>query len=61
VPGTDNIFMAVGAGHAFKFASLLGRLLVELALDGSTIDDITPFRADRPILTEENPARSYMV
>jgi sarcosine oxidase len=61
VPGTDNVFTAVGAGHAFKFASLLGRLLVELALDGSTIEDITPFRADRPILTEENPARSYMV
>jgi sarcosine oxidase len=61
VPGTDNVFMAVGAGHAFKFASLLGRLLVELALDGSTVEDITPFRADRPILTEENPARSYMV
>jgi sarcosine oxidase len=61
VPGTDNVFMAVGAGHAFKFASLLGRLLVDLALDGSTSEDISPFRADRPILTEENPTRSYMV
>jgi sarcosine oxidase len=61
VPGTHNIFTAVGAGHAFKFASLLGKLLVDLALDGSTIEDIQPFRADRPILSEENPVRSYMV
>lgn len=61
VPGTENVFMAVGAGHAFKFASLLGKVLVDLALDGSTTEDITPFRADRPVLAEENPARSYMV
>jgi sarcosine oxidase len=61
VPGTENVFTAVGAGHAFKFASLLGKLLVDLALDGSTTEDIDPFRADRPILAEENPARSYMV
>jgi sarcosine oxidase len=61
VPGTENVFTAVGAGHAFKFASLLGRILVELALDGETSHDIGPFRADRPILTETKPARSYMV
>jgi sarcosine oxidase len=61
VPGTDNVFTAVGAGHAFKFASLLGKILVELALDAETDHDIGPFRADRPILTEVNPARSYMV
>jgi sarcosine oxidase len=61
VPGTDNVFTAVGAGHAFKFASLFGRILVDLALDGETVHDLTPFRADRPILAEEHPARSYMV
>jgi sarcosine oxidase len=61
VPGTDNVFAAVGAGHAFKFASLLGKILVELTLDGATSHDISPFAADRPILTETSPARSYMV
>jgi sarcosine oxidase len=61
VPGTDNVYTAVGAGHAFKFASLLGKILSELALDGATHHDIEPFRADRPILLEKSPARSYMV
>ena len=61
VPGHENIFTAVGAGHAFKFASLLGRILVDLALDNATDADIAPFAADRAILTEEAPARSYMV
>ena len=61
VPGTDNIFSVVGAGHAFKFASLLGRILVDLALDGSTTHDITALAADRPILREKEPERSYMV
>jgi sarcosine oxidase len=61
VPGHQNIFTAVGAGHAFKFASLLGRVLVDLALDGTTDVDVAPFRADRAILREQNPVRSYMV
>ncbi|MGH8947387.1 MAG: N-methyl-L-tryptophan oxidase [Acidimicrobiia bacterium] len=61
VPGTENIFTVVGAGHAFKFASLLGRILVDLALDGATTHDISAFAADRPILREKDPARSYMV
>jgi sarcosine oxidase len=61
VPGTDNIYTVVGAGHAFKFASLLGRILTDLALDGETDHDISAFAADRPILRETDPARSYMV
>jgi sarcosine oxidase len=61
VPGHHNIFTAIGAGHAFKFASLLGRTLVDLALDNSTDVDITPFAADRAILTEQAPIRSYML
>jgi sarcosine oxidase len=61
VPGTENIYTAVGAGHAFKFASLLGRILIDLALDGDTPHDISAFSADRPILGEKEPVRSYMV
>ena len=61
VPGTSNIFTVVGAGHAFKFASLLGRILVDLALDGDTSHDISALAADRPILQEKDPVRSYMV
>ncbi|MCI0678818.1 MAG: FAD-dependent oxidoreductase, partial [Actinobacteria bacterium] len=61
VPGTERVFFAVGAGHAFKFATLLGRSLVELALDGAAGVDLSPFRSDRAVLTEENPMRRYMV
>jgi sarcosine oxidase len=61
VPGTDNVYAAIGAGHAFKFASLLGRVLTDLALDGATRHDISALAADRPILRKRNPARTYMV
>ncbi len=61
VPGTENIYVAIGAGHAFKFASLLGRVLTDLALDSTTDQDISAFKADRPILTETAPTRAYMV
>lgn len=61
VPGTENIFCAIGAGHAFKFASLLGQILVDLAIDDATVHDISPFLADRAILKENNPTRNYLV
>lgn len=61
VPGTTNVYTAVGAGHAFKFASLIGKILVELATSGTTSHDIGAFGADRAILQESEPPRSYMV
>jgi sarcosine oxidase len=61
VPGTDRVFCAVGAGHAFKFASLLGKILVELSIDGATESDISAFAADRTILRETDPVRNYLV
>jgi sarcosine oxidase len=60
VPGCDEVFVAIGAGHAFKFASVIGRTLSELAVDGRTEVDLTPFRIDRPILRLKNPPRTYM-
>jgi sarcosine oxidase len=61
VPGHDNCFIAIGAGHAFKFASLIGKTLSELAIDGTTASYIEPFKFDRPILQMENPPRSFMI
>jgi sarcosine oxidase len=61
IPGHDNVYVAIGAGHAFKFASLIGKILSELALDGQTGSDIQPFKIDRPILTMKNPPKSFMV
>ena len=60
LPEQPNVALAIGAGHAYKFASLIGRILSELAIDGRTGYDIGPFHIDRPILLEENPALNFM-
>jgi len=51
VPNHPRITVAVDGGHAFKFATLIGRILSQLALEGVTEYPIVPFRADRPALT----------
>ncbi len=61
VPGRPEIAVAIGGGHGFKFASLVGRILSELAIDGRTARDLSPFRLARPIMQLENPPTNYMV
>jgi len=56
-----GVSIAIGAGHAYKFASVIGRVLSELAIDGRTPSDISGFGFSRPILKLENPPVSYMV
>jgi len=60
LPGHDNIAVAIGAGHAFKFASQIGRLLSELALTGASTIDLSSFALDRQILTMKDPPKNYM-
>jgi monomeric sarcosine oxidase len=52
VPGHERIALAVGAGHAAKFAGLIGRILAELSIDGATEYPVAPFALDRPALTD---------
>ncbi len=59
IPET-NCAIAIGAGHAFKFASLIGKILSELAIHGETNSDISPFQLTRPILKEKNPPKNFM-
>ncbi len=61
LPGHANVHVAVGAGHAFKFASVIGRILSDLAVDGTTACDIAPFAIDRAILQMQSPPKTYMV
>jgi sarcosine oxidase len=61
LPGQPHVLVALGAAHGFKFASLFGRILGELAIDGSTRSPIEPFKIDRRILTEEHPARRFLI
>lgn len=44
-----TVIVALGAGHAFKFTPTIGRVLAELALDGSTSEDISRFAVTQPL------------
>ena len=63
LPGEPGVVVALGAAHAFKFASVLGRIVAELSVGGSTPSaaDLARFKIDRPVLLEEDPATSWMV
>jgi sarcosine oxidase len=61
LPDNPNVLVAIGAGHAFKFASVIGKILAEIVVDGATDSDISAFRFDRPVLHEPDPVRSYMI
>ncbi len=52
LPGHPRITIGMGAGHAAKFASLIGVILADLAIDGHTSYPISAFRADRPALSD---------
>jgi sarcosine oxidase len=52
LPGLPSVIAAVTDGHGFKFASLIGRLLAEMALGRPTSADVSRFRADRPAMGE---------
>jgi len=51
VPGSQRVLVCAGAGHAGKFAGLLGRVLSELALDGESRFPVSAFSATRPALS----------
>jgi sarcosine oxidase len=61
LPDQPNVAVGIGGGHGFKFASVIGRILSELAMDGRTERNIEPFRIDRAILQLANPPANYMV
>jgi sarcosine oxidase len=50
IPGVEHTSIAIGTGHGFKFASVIGRTLIELACDGSSTWRLPSFAADRMAL-----------
>lgn len=38
-----EVLVALGAGHGFKFAPVIGRVMAELAIDGKTTEDVSKF------------------
>ena len=61
LPERRDVSVAIGGGHGYKFASVIGRILADLAVDGRSDHDLTPFRIDRAILQLADPPRTYMV
>ncbi|MHA6629877.1 N-methyl-L-tryptophan oxidase [Pseudonocardia sichuanensis] len=61
LPEHPQIAVAIGAGHAFKFAALIGRLLADLALDREPSHPIDAFSITRPALTDPSFPRSFHV
>jgi len=61
IPGHEHAAVGQGAAHAFKFAGVFGRSLVELVFDGKAESDISPWSIDREVLTMANPPTSFHV
>jgi sarcosine oxidase len=61
VPGHESVVVGMGAAHGFKFAPTFGRLLAGLAIEGRTTTDLTPFRMDRPGLTDPDYQAHWLV
>jgi sarcosine oxidase len=54
LPEHPQILVCSGAGHAYKFASLLGKILSEVAIDGQSQYPIGPFSIRRPACSDPN-------
>jgi sarcosine oxidase len=61
LPGRPEVLVALGAAHAFKFASVIGRALADLAIDGRSDLDLEAFRIDRPALTMKDAPVHWLV
>jgi sarcosine oxidase len=61
LPEHPQITVIVGAGHAFKFAGLLGRIASELATEGRTRCPIDAFGIERAALRDPAYEPAFMI
>lgn len=61
VLGEPRAALALGAAHGFKFASVIGRSLVELVYDGQASVGIDGFSIEREVLRMDDPPARYLV
>ena len=63
LPDSPGVVVGLGAAHGFKYASVIGRILVELALDGRSPSDgeIAAFGIDRPALLDPDAVARPLV
>jgi sarcosine oxidase len=53
--------VGLGAAHGFKFAPTFGRMLADLATEGSTSSDVSAYGLDRPALTDPDYQAHWLV
>ena len=59
-PGAANIIIASPcSGHGFKFSSLTGRILSDMALENDTGFDLSPFSLTRPAIVSAQSAPGH--
>ena len=61
VPDHPNVHVALGAGHGYKFVAWFGRTLAALAAGHDPGCDLSPFRLDRPALTDPTWEANWLV
>lgn len=63
LPEASEVIVILGAAHAYKFASVLGRVAAELAIDGATpsAGELEAFRIDRPALRDPGTERRFLI
>ncbi|MEY2552861.1 MAG: hypothetical protein QOC57_721, partial [Ilumatobacteraceae bacterium] len=61
LPDHPHIHVALGAGHGYKFVAWFGRTMAALAAGEPTGCDLTPFRLDRPALTDPSWEPNWLV
>lgn len=61
VPGASRVLVAAGAGHAYKFAALIGQVMSDLVIDGGTHLPIAPFTYQRPAITDSDYQPDYRI
>jgi sarcosine oxidase len=58
IPGHERAAIGQGAAHAFKFAGVFGKSLVELVFEHKTTSNVEAWSIYRPVLTMANPPRT---
>jgi sarcosine oxidase len=61
VPGHEAVLVGLGAGHGFKFAPTFGRVLADLAAEGTCGIDLAPYGLDRSALTDPTYRAHWLV
>ena len=61
LPEHPQMLVCIGAGHGYKFASLLGKILSELAIDRRTDFPIESFTLRRAAITDPDFAADFRI